>query len=332
MREWCFLLVIVMILVGCTGDNEIPIDDNDFSFEIIRLEEDFKNINSREDALDYVVKVPTLRNWMLGNIYPNDSLYAQRMGMLAANEGIQELIKDVNRVFAEFETTTKLEVENVVKRTQYYYPKLQPKELVTHVSGYGSVDILIGEKVHLIGLDYFLGGDTKYPLMSKDLPQYLAKYYAKPYLVSKYSKALSKQFNEFDREDESVLAHMIYYGKELYFAEMTHPGCPDSIYIEYTSEEIAGVEAFASELVWKYFISNNLFFSTKPEHVSKYIQPRDKTREIADKMPGRIGQWLGWQIVRAYMEKHPEVTLKDLMDDNDAKKIFNQSAYKPKPL
>jgi uncharacterized protein YjaZ len=50
--------------------------------------------------------------------------------------------------------------------------------------------------------------------------------------------------------------------------------------------------------------------------------------DIDKESPGRIGVWLGWQIVRSYMNNN-EVTLQQLLQTN-AEEIFNKSKYKPK--
>ena len=49
--------------------------------------------------------------------------------------------------------------------------------------------------------------------------------------------------------------------------------------------------------------------------------------EIDNESPGRVGQWLGWQIVRSYMENN-DVSLDQLLV-TDAKTIFEKSKYKP---
>ena len=52
--------------------------------------------------------------------------------------------------------------------------------------------------------------------------------------------------------------------------------------------------------------------------------------EIGQQAPGRIGAWVGWQIVRAYMQENPAVTLAQLLAEEDAQKILNGSKYKPR--
>jgi len=43
--------------------------------------------------------------------------------------------------------------------------------------------------------------------------------------------------------------------------------------------------------------------------------------------PGRLGQYIGWQIVRAYMNNN-DIAFLDMMK-KDAAEIFNKSNYKP---
>ena len=52
--------------------------------------------------------------------------------------------------------------------------------------------------------------------------------------------------------------------------------------------------------------------------------------EIDKTCPGRVGQWVGLQIVRKYVAEHPEVTLVRLMAEKDAQRILNESHYRPK--
>jgi hypothetical protein len=41
------------------------------------------------------------------------------------------------------------------------------------------------------------------------------------------------------------------------------------------------------------------------------------------------GKWLGWQIVRKFMDENPKVQPSDLFNMDDAQIILNRSGYKP---
>ena len=50
--------------------------------------------------------------------------------------------------------------------------------------------------------------------------------------------------------------------------------------------------------------------------------------EIDNDSPGRVGQWIGWQIVRSFMQNN-DVSMQDMLKMDD-KEIFEKSKYKPK--
>jgi hypothetical protein len=46
--------------------------------------------------------------------------------------------------------------------------------------------------------------------------------------------------------------------------------------------------------------------------------------------PGNIGTWVGHQIIKAYMKKHPEKTFVDVMQMTmDSQTFLRESGYKP---
>ena len=68
---------------------------------------------------------------------------------------------------------------------------------------------------------------------------------------------------------------------------------------------------------------------TVPE-IKKYTSEGPFTAAFSKAAPPRIGYWIGWQIVRQYMNNNPEVTMQQLMDNNDAQQLLAKSKYKPK--
>ena len=53
------------------------------------------------------------------------------------------------------------------------------------------------------------------------------------------------------------------------------------------------------------------------------------TRDFGNDSPGRLGVYIGFQIVQSYMRTHPGTTLKDLMAMRDSQKLLKESGYKP---
>ena len=46
--------------------------------------------------------------------------------------------------------------------------------------------------------------------------------------------------------------------------------------------------------------------------------------------PGRTANYIGWQIVKAYMRRNPEADIQDLIEATDAQQFLQKSRYKPK--
>ena len=82
-------------------------------------------------------------------------------------------------------------------------------------------------------------------------------------------------------------------------------------------------------LIWSRLVQDQVLYSTSHLVKQKYIAERPKTLEVGVECPGRIAQWVGWRIVKKYMETHPEVSLQKLMDTSDAATLFKESGYKP---
>jgi hypothetical protein len=139
---------------------------------------------------------------------------------------------------------------------------------------------------------------------------------------------ISERFNKTELKDRTVLADMVAYGKSFYFAKRMLPCTPDSVLIWYTSEEINGARE-NEDLIWARFIQDKVLFSTSVIDKKNYLGDRPNTIQVGEKCPGRIGQWVGWQIVKEYMEAHPEKSLPDLMNTADAQVLFRNSNYKP---
>ena len=83
--------------------------------------------------------------------------------------------------------------------------------------------------------------------------------------------------------------------------------------------------------MWQYFIENELLYKTQSSLFLRFIEPAPFSKfylEIDNETPGKVGQWIGWQIVRSYMEKNPDTALEKLVE-TPAMELFNQSNYKP---
>lgn len=84
------------------------------------------------------------------------------------------------------------------------------------------------------------------------------------------------------------------------------------------------------DMIWARLIQDKVIYSTSMVDKRNYLGERPFTIQVGEKCPGRIAQWVGWRIVDAYMETHPNTTLPELMQISDAQMLFRESKYKPR--
>ena len=59
------------------------------------------------------------------------------------------------------------------------------------------------------------------------------------------------------------------------------------------------------------------------------MDERPNVFEIGNKCPGRIGAWLGWEIVNEYSKNNGAMSLQEIMANPDAQEILNKAKYNP---
>jgi uncharacterized protein YjaZ len=130
--------------------------------------------------------------------------------------------------------------------------------------------------------------------------------------------------------DNTLLSQMIYTGKDLYLKDILLPDYTDADKIGYTAEQYLWCQENETYM-WRYLVENSYLYDTDQKLIPRFINPAPFSKfylEIDNESPGRTGVWLGWQIVRAYMENN-QVSIQQMLQ-TDAKGIFEKSRYKPK--
>lgn len=328
MRTIALSLCLAMVFSSCLKEKckiERDIARIPVNIEFIRMDKNFSGLKSKEDALELIYDYPDFAEAFLQkSLYPHDSILAERLYQLASDPHIDTLFMEADAIFGDLEKL-KAEFAMAFRHIKYYYPEFREPRIYTAITGFGN-DLFVSDSILVIGLDYFLGeGATYRPV---DLPEYILKRYSWEYIVPTVILQMSSRWNATDNQNNTMLADMIYYGKAYYFAKSMMPCIEDSLLIGYSGQELKDVHENES-VIWANFIENQLLYDTNHFMKNKFLGERPKVFEIGTKCPGRIGVWLGWEIVDHYMSKN-SVTLVELMKDKDVNGIFAKSRYKPK--
>ena len=324
-----FFFFCLLFLFSCEKKSEVceldeKILSQELSVEIIRLEDEFFGAKSPEELKFLLEKYPDFAEKYLElGQYPSADSLAQILWAVHQDSSLRILYDSVKVEFPDLNDLQK-ELENSFKAIHYYFPDFKAPKVYTFVSGMHS-DLIINEDMIVIGLDYFLPAEHEF---QPDIARYMAVRYEREYLVPMIVLAISSRYNETTPTETNLLSEMIYYGKAYHFVKAIMPCTSDQYIIGYTPEEIE--ECWANEeYIWSHFVENELLYETNPFEIRKYIGEAPFTDAISTKAPGRLGRWMGWNIVDDY-QINQEVDLPTLMAQSDAELIFRQSGYRPR--
>lgn len=325
-----FLISIYLFLYSCSNkDACIPspdISNINLTLETERLDKKLFKIHTRSELKELLDENQAFSEIFLGRSqYPYDSIFINRFYELLHNPAIDTLWRETESIYGDLQDV-KIQFENSFKRMKYYYPEFKPPKIQFVFTGLNH-DMYVSDSLIIIGLDYYLGNDASYRPV--DIPEYILKRYRKENIVPNTLLLLSQKYNKIDIRDKTLLGEMIFYGKAFYYSKQMLPCVPDSIFLGYSPKEMEDI-FHGQEVIWANFIENEILFDTNHHIKDKFIAERPKTFEIGQNCPGRIGRWIGWEIIKDYMENNAEETLQDLMKNNSSRIIFEKSGFKPR--
>lgn len=222
----------------------------------------------------------------------------------------------------------KKEIKSVYQRMNYYYPGIMIPETYFYVSGvdYEIPAVMIQPDAVLISLDYYLGNeDGIYDYIG--MPRYRSLRCQPSYITRDLAQAFYDNMYARRAAKKDVLSEMINVGKQLYFIEAMNPTLPDSVLFGYSSQQAQWAQQYEAD-VWAAIVGNNMLYANDMMAFRNFFGDAPFTQAFSRESAPRLGEYIGLQIIRSYMT-HNDVTLQELMKNNDLQQIFQDSQYKP---
>ncbi len=317
MRKITFIIALTLALISCDNKSKvekaveaIPVEIMVERFDKLFFETPPQDLNKLKKEFPYF--------FPSGN---DDSVWSNKM----KNPLWRELYTEVQKKYSNFEPVQK-ELETLFKHIKYYFPQTKTPKVITVISemDYNN-KVIYADSLVIISLELYLGKDHKFYQFPNYLKQNFEQKQILPDVVSSFSTQKIPPVS-----DNNLLGQMIFFGKQLVIKDLLLPDYNDAEKMGYTPEQVKWCQDNESYM-WRYFIENELLYSNDQKLNNRFINPAPFSKfylEIDNESPGRVGAWVGWQIVRSYM-KNNEVPLPELLKMN-AKEIFEKSKYKPK--
>ena len=313
-----FWLIIIAIFSSCSNENILEAEINAIPVDITIDRFDLKFYNADpQEYLNLKKKYP----YLFPKQFP-DSIWVKRQ-----RDSIQTLLHtEIKTVFPSLDPI-KEKLTSLYKHIKYYFPEIPDPHVVTVVNNvdYQSKTVFT-DTLLILSLDTYLG--SKNPLY-EGIPNYIVQDMELPFMTSHIVDELGTTVVK-KPSNRTLLEQMVYYGKKLYLKDILLPKTPDSIKISYSEAQLDWVQA-NERYMWQYFIENELLYKSQSSLSPRFIDPAPFSKfylEIDNETPGKVGQWIGWQIVRSYMQKNPNTSLNQLMQISGMD-LFNKSNYKP---
>ncbi len=314
---YVLLFVVSLSIFSCCDDKAIHPDilNTEMDFTIERFEVAFAQ-SEKSDLPKLKATFP-----FLFSKYIPDSIWHIRM-----EDSMQKVIfKEVETEFNTVDAIQK-DLKLLLQHLKYYDSFFKTPQVVTIAN---NVDVknkvVVNDSLVIIDLLNYLGQDHEfYQNKARFISENMKASQIVPDIANGYAELYARQNSR-----KTLLDEMIYYGKMLYFKDVMIPHISDADKIGYSEQDIEWAQLNEAQ-IWSYFVEREMLFDTDSKLFQRFtaLAPFSKFYlELDNESPGRLGQYIGWQIVRAYAERSKASILEIMQTEPD--KIFTTSKYKP---
>ena len=339
MNKIVICLLVVFLSIGCHSKKKIP-DVSTIKVELktVRFEKDFFAIDTNNMDKSLQTLYTNHRGFTQDFLYNILGIPQNPDSVMASTK---QFISTYRNIYTSSVTpfTDFTPIENEVKKglqyVNYYFPKYPlPKKIITFIGPLNSyAGIITPDNSLAVGLQLFLGKDFNVYQSDEVLnmyPSYISRRFEPKYIpVSCMKNIIDDIFimNQPPKRSTQLIEKMIDEGKRLYVLDALMPYTADSLKSGYTQLQIDN--SIASEKnIWAFFVESDLLYQTDPTLINPYVNDGPNTAELGDKSPGNIGQFVGYQIVKKWMDKNDKVELQRLIQ-TPPKQIFDEAKYRP---
>ena len=330
------ILTMIFSMLSSCNENKLDVDVSDVEVEL-----NFHNVNEELfNSKDLKTTNKELYD-KYGDIYEIYISNCLRMGS-ATQLGVEDRLKafvgneDMKLVNSEIESVfgdlneVKERISEAFKHIRFYYPEGKlPKNIIFYNSTFEYGVISYKEDMG-IGLEMYLGEKSKIIQMLPkiEFPDYQKKKMDQVYMIVDVVRSWF-EFHYFDEEEpEDYMGNLIHYGKIMYMLDAILPKEKDFVKIRYSRDQLEWVQKNEYN-IWQMIVDSEILFTTDIKVIRNYFGDGPFTPGLPEGAPPRAGMYIGWQMVRDYMEANPELKLPDLMviKPSQYRKIYR--AYNP---
>ena len=335
--SFIFIFITLSSFNSCAGNTEKPhnktyVQDQSI-LKIQRFDKDFHSYLANPTEEQYTILRTKYPNFLKAfgvvtvNLQDeeldNPVLFKQLMEPYFSNAALSKIYADALTLFSDL-STYELELTKANDLIKTYFIGKELPGLSIHVSGFKANTIVL-DSIISVSTDKYLGKD--YSGYKPFFESYQTIQMELKYIVRDFLKAwLMSEFRETNQR-KNLLSEVIYQGKILYALNQLLPEWDESDILGYTEQQQEWCEEHAKD-IWKMTIDHNYLFNSDSQVIQKYMEDAPYTAIISAESPGRVGLWLGLQIIKNYA-KNTGHDLQSILLENNNQLLLKSAKYNP---
>ncbi len=344
MKKNRLVLLLLIFIFSCGNKHTLPdVSGIKVELKLLRYDREFFSIDSNNVRTELGIlhaKYPALTDLFLRNILgivdtasllPAVKHFLHLAGPM--KDSIGQLFKDTRDIEHAF--------HRAFQFVKYYFPAYSLPDLVMVA---GPVDALAESENGYtpdflrpgmlgISLQFYLG--KNYSLyqdqffMDNVAPAYRSRRFSREYIIADGMNLIVSDLFPDSSRSSPLIERMVERGKRWWLLDKFLPEVPDSVKTGYSNLQLEWCQSNEG-LIWSELIRTGDLNSISPEVIQTYLGEAPFTQGFSqDYSPGNLGQWIGWQIVKKFVNKKEDVNPEELMK-TPAREILDGAKYKPK--
>lgn len=323
-------IIFLCLITGCRESGRPDVGKWRQERKILRLDRDLFALDANAPDVESIHRkygryfdVYATGVLQLGQVC--DTLFPHLLSLFLQDTVIREVYDTVATRYPEL-TAQEKDLSDAWAYYAYYFPDKVIPQVYAHISGFNQSVVVDSAEVG-ISLDNYLGDCVFYSMLAVPVPMYARRKMTGEDMVRDIMTGWFNAEFVFRPQKNDFISGMIYQGKIVSLLRRVLPDYDFARVLGFSPEQLEWCENNESR-IWSFLIENDFLFSTQQKLMLKYLNDAPYTSGMPVESPGRAVVWSGWRIVEEYMRK-TEITLPELMREQDYHKILRIAAYRP---
>mgnify|MGYP001159740835 CR=1 FL=1 len=308
-----FVILISLFFVSCDFENNKKnnVLKKTYDVKFDRFEKKF--FQSNDDSLDILIE-----NYPY--LFPRQYQISDWIA-IKKDSTRKKIFKKSLDVFKDIESIES-EIERIFNKTKFYFSEFIPPKIISINNGIDyKYKIVDSDSLILLSLDCYLGDYLLY----KNIPNHISSQMKPDFIKNDLTELISSRYVGVPI-DRKFVSKLIYHGKIIYLMNLISD-IPVNQFLGYNKKQTKWIENNEKN-VWKYFIENDLLFSTKSSLDYRFLANAPFSKfglSIDYESPPMVGKWIGYQIVKSFAKNKNIFEILSM----DNYKLYLNSNYKP---